>query len=107
MLYLLNYCVVFSNFLHKHRSNLVGSDIIKYVRRPAGKRFHRKYTILTVKHGGGSIMVWACFWDYGTSILCFIFTNKNSNKYLYILEDSFLPFVHGKYGDNLIFRQTM
>lgn len=37
--------------------NLFGSDGINYVRRPAGKRFDRKYTRPTVKHGGGNIMI--------------------------------------------------
>lgn len=38
--------------------NLVGSDGIRYVRRPKGKRNDRNYTVKTVKHGGGSIMLW-------------------------------------------------
>lgn len=38
--------------------NLVGSDGIKYVRRPPGMRNYHKYMTKTVKHGGGSIMVW-------------------------------------------------
>jgi hypothetical protein len=38
--------------------NLVGTDGIKYVRRPPGLRFNDRYTVKTVKHGSGSLMVW-------------------------------------------------
>lgn len=38
--------------------NLFDSDGIKYVRRPPKQRFSPKYQLPTVKHGGGSIMVW-------------------------------------------------
>ena len=31
--------------------------------------FERKNTITTVKHGGGSIMVWACCTSHGTGAL--------------------------------------
>lgn len=38
--------------------NLFSSDGIRYVRRPSGSRNDKKYQVPTVKHGGGSIMVW-------------------------------------------------
>lgn len=38
--------------------NLVGSDGIRFVRRPPGMRNYHRYMNWTVKHGGGSIMVW-------------------------------------------------
>ncbi|GMS88386.1 hypothetical protein PENTCL1PPCAC_10561, partial [Pristionchus entomophagus] len=37
------------------------SEGVQYVHRPVNKRFDPKYTIPTVKHGGGSVMVWGCF----------------------------------------------
>lgn len=47
--------------------NLIGSDGIKYVRRPAGKRFNHHYIMPTVKHGGGSVMVWGKHWSKGST----------------------------------------
>lgn len=38
--------------------NLFGSDGINYVRRPPKQRYSPRYQLPTVKHGGGSIMVW-------------------------------------------------
>lgn len=42
------------------KNNLFGSDGIRFVRRPAGKRFDKKYTRPTVKHSA-SVMPWGEF----------------------------------------------
>ena len=38
--------------------NLFSSDGVQYVRRPVGQRYDSRYQVPTVKHGGGSVMVW-------------------------------------------------
>ena len=40
---------------------MFGSDGIKYIRRPKGKRYDARYQLPTVKHGGGNVRVWGCF----------------------------------------------
>ncbi len=36
----------------------------QFVRRPPNTEFKPQYTVKTVKHGGASIMIWACFSYY-------------------------------------------
>lgn len=38
--------------------NMFSTDGIRFVRRPVGKRNNLRYQIPTVKHGGGSVMIW-------------------------------------------------
>lgn len=45
-------------FSDESKFNLFSSDGIRYVRRPVGKRNDVRYQVPTVKHGGGSVMVW-------------------------------------------------
>jgi transposase len=47
-------------FSDESKNNLFGSDGIRFVRRPAGKRFDKKYTRPTVKHSA-SVMPWGKF----------------------------------------------
>ena len=47
-------------------------------------------TIPTVKHGGGSIMLWGCFSAAGTGRLVRIEGKMNGTKYGEILEDILL-----------------
>ena len=42
-----------------------GHNDVQYVWRPQNKAMDPRYTLPTVKHGGGSIMVWACFSSKG------------------------------------------
>jgi hypothetical protein len=50
-------------FSDESKNNLFGSDGRRFVRRPAGKRFDKKYIRPTVKHSA-SVMPWGCF-HYG------------------------------------------
>ena len=47
-------------------------------------------TITTVKHGGGSIMLWECFSAAGTGRLVRIEAKMNEAKYKEILDENLL-----------------
>jgi transposase len=44
----------------------------------------------TVKHGGGSLMIWGCMTAYGVGFMCKITGNMNQHVYKSILEDELL-----------------
>lgn len=66
---------------------LYGHNDATHVWREDGAAYIQKNTIPTVKHGGGSIMVWGCFAYNGTGELRIIDDTLNSAKYIKILED--------------------
>lgn len=73
--------------------NLFGSDCSKkYVRRPPGKEYDPKYTLKTIKHGGGNIKIWGCFSYQGPGPIFLINENMTKEIYLNILKDIMLPF---------------
>jgi transposase len=74
--------------------NLFSSDGIKYVRRPIGQRYNPKFMVPTVKHGGGSVMVWGCFSGYGMGPIHKIDGIMDRFVYKDILAEEMLP--HGK-----------
>lgn len=71
---------------------LIKSDGINYVRRPKNQRFNPKYTCPTVKHGGGSVMVWGCFSGFGIGPLHKIEGNMDRFQYKDILENQMVPY---------------
>jgi transposase len=66
--------------------NLFGSDGRVYVRREPGTRYEMKHLNPTVKHGGGSIMVWGCFSSTGVGVITIIEGIMDSIKYTRIID---------------------
>ena len=58
-----------SSGLMKQKKDMFGHYDHRYVWREKGEACKPKNTILTVKHGGGSIMLWRCFAVGGTDAL--------------------------------------
>ncbi len=68
--------------------NLFGSDGVKRVWRQPGEEYKDKCVLPTVKHGGGSVMVWGCMSAAGTGELQFIEGTMNANMYCDILKQT-------------------
>ncbi len=59
--------------------------------RQPGEEYKDKSVLPTVKHGGGSVMVWSCMSAAGTGELQFIEGTMNANMYCDILKQSMIP----------------
>ena len=59
--------------------NLFGSDGVKRVWRQPGEEYRDTCVFPTVKHGGGSVMVWGCISAVSTGELQFIEGTMNAN----------------------------
>jgi hypothetical protein len=85
--------------------NLINSDGIRYVRRPPSTHFDPKYTVGTVKHGGGNIMVWGSFSFLGLGPLHRIEGIMDQYQYRDILEKIMLPWAKRKMPRGWVFQQ--
>ncbi len=71
--------------------NLFGSDWVKHVWRQPGEECKYKCVLPTVKHGGGSVLVWGCMSAAGTGEQQLIEETMNGNMYCDILKQSMIP----------------
>ena len=61
--------------------NLFGSDDVQNVWRRPGEEYREKCLVPTIKHGGGSLMVWGCMSAHGVGELHFIDFITNPDMY--------------------------
>ncbi len=59
--------------------------------RQPGEEYKDKCVLPTVKHGGGSVMVWGCMSAAGTGELQLIEGTMNAHMYCDILKQSMIP----------------
>lgn len=87
-------------FSDESKFQLFGSDGLLYVRRPEGKRYNPKYVLPTIKHGGGSLIVWHAFSVKERSPIFRIDGIFDSFKYINILNNVMKPYANKKMPKN-------
>lgn len=75
-------------FVDESKFNVFGSDGRRFVWRKANTALQLKNLQPTVKHGGGSLMVWGAMGANGVGNLVFIETTMDKHKYLQILKEN-------------------
>lgn len=76
-----------------------------YVRRPPKAEYNPSFTCKTVKHGGSSIMIWACFSYYGVGPIHWIKTIMDQHVYVEVLENVMLPYAEEELPLLWVFQQ--
>ncbi len=71
--------------------NVFGTDGFKTVWSRKGEEYKEKCMVPTVKHGGGSVLMWGCMSAAGVGELHFIDGIMNSQMYCSILKEKMLP----------------
>uniref|UniRef100_A0A8R1EBX2 HTH_Tnp_Tc3_2 domain-containing protein n=1 Tax=Caenorhabditis japonica TaxID=281687 RepID=A0A8R1EBX2_CAEJA len=84
---------------------LFGTNGIQWIRRPIGSRYAPQYQCPTVKHGGGSVMVWGCFSDTSMGPLKRIVETMDRYVYEDILENTMRPWARANLGRSWVFQQ--
>lgn len=75
-------------FTDESKFNVFGSDGKIKVWRQPNTALEKKHLNVTVKHGGGHVMVWGCFSKKGVGQLAFIDGNMDANMYIDILREN-------------------
>lgn len=78
-------------FSDESKFELFGSKRRKFVRRFAGERMKEYCVTPTVKHGGGSVMVWGCFAGHSVGDLIKIEGTMDKKVYHKILQHNAIP----------------
>ncbi len=73
--------------------------------RQPDEEYKDKCVLPTVKHGGGSVMVWGCMSAAGTGELQFIEGTMNANMYCEILKQSMIPSLR-RLGHRAVFQHA-
>uniref|UniRef100_A0A8R1IBM4 DDE_3 domain-containing protein n=1 Tax=Caenorhabditis japonica TaxID=281687 RepID=A0A8R1IBM4_CAEJA len=84
---------------------MFGTDGIQWIRRPIDSRYAPQYQCPTVKHGGGSVMVWGCFSDTSMGPLKRIVGTMDRYVYEDILENTMRLWVRSNLGRSWVFQQ--
>ena len=78
-------------FTDESKFNIFGSDGRVKVWRKPNEELKKRNLNASVKHGGGSVMVWGCFSAAGIGKLHFIKGTMNAEKYVEILKENLKP----------------
>ncbi|GFV85946.1 transposable element Tcb2 transposase [Trichonephila clavipes] len=93
-------------FSDESKFNIFGSDGHRMVWRKQNTSHHPKHTIPTVKHGGGSVMVWGCMAASRMGKLVFIDGIMHKMAYLNILQNNLKESADKlRLGSNFTFQQ--
>lgn len=84
---------------------IFGSNRRVFVRRSKEERALEACTVQTIKHGGGSVMVWGCFGNNKPGHLIKITGKLNKEGYLKILQENAIPSGINVIGRNFVFQQ--
>uniref|UniRef100_A0A8R1E1D3 HTH_Tnp_Tc3_2 domain-containing protein n=1 Tax=Caenorhabditis japonica TaxID=281687 RepID=A0A8R1E1D3_CAEJA len=90
---------------NESKFNMFGTDGIQWIRHPIGSRYAPQYQCPTVKHGGGSVMVWGCFSDTSMGPLKIIVGTMDRYVYEDIMENTMRPWARANLGRSWVFQQ--
>lgn len=104
----LNWCLERQSWSIRKWQNIIWSDESRFavfnndgptrVWRLPRERFNEENLMPTVKHNGGSIMVWSCFSGRGLGPLVLVEGTIDRWGYIEILEKNLLPYIDDKFN---------